>query len=65
MTIWENKDDLDRFRASDAMRTLSAQAVGLTVPPHGEALYDLIEDQGSIGNQCVSTPVKLPAKTSP
>ena len=32
------------FRASDAMRELSAAAAGLTVPPSGESLFDLIED---------------------
>ena len=44
VTLWDSQADLDRFRASAAMRELSAQAVGLTLPPHGEALYDLIED---------------------
>ena len=32
------------FRAGDAMRELSAAAAGLTVPPSGESLFDLIED---------------------
>lgn len=44
VTVWDGIDDLQRFRASAAMRELSASAAGLTVPPHGEALFDLIED---------------------
>lgn len=44
VTIWESQADLDRFRAGDAIRALSASAVGLTVPPHGEALYETVED---------------------
>lgn len=44
VTVWDSVQDLDRFRASQAMRELSAQAVGLTIPPHQEALYDVIPD---------------------
>ena len=44
VTLWDSVADLERFRASDAMRQLSAAAAELTVPPHGEALFDLIED---------------------
>ncbi len=44
VTVWDSKDDLDRFRASPAMKELSDKAVGLTIPPHGEALYDHVPD---------------------
>jgi heme-degrading monooxygenase HmoA len=44
VTLWDSVADLERFRASDAMRKLSAAGVGLTVPPNGEALFDVIED---------------------
>jgi quinol monooxygenase YgiN len=44
VTLWDSVDDLERFRASAAMRELSASAAGLTVPPHDEALFDLVED---------------------
>jgi len=44
VTIWASAGDLERFRASDAMRELSAAAAGLTVPPYDEALFELIED---------------------
>lgn len=44
VTLWDSVADLEQFRASDAMRELSAAAAGLTVPPHGEALFDVIED---------------------
>jgi heme-degrading monooxygenase HmoA len=44
VTLWDSMADLERFRASDAMRELSAAAAGLTVPPSTETLLDLIED---------------------
>jgi heme-degrading monooxygenase HmoA len=44
VTLWDSVADLEQFRASDAMRELSAAAAGLTVPPNGEALFDVIED---------------------
>jgi heme-degrading monooxygenase HmoA len=44
VTVWDSLADLERFRASDAMRTLSAQASGLTIPPSAETLFDLIPD---------------------
>jgi heme-degrading monooxygenase HmoA len=44
VTWWDNIEDLDRFKASSAMRELSASAAALTIPPHREALYDLVGD---------------------
>jgi quinol monooxygenase YgiN len=44
VTLWNSVADLEQFRASDAMRELSVAAAGLTVPPNGEALFDVIED---------------------
>ena len=44
VTLWDSLADLELFRASDAMRELTAAASGLTVRPSGEALFDLIED---------------------
>lgn len=44
VTQWDGRDALERFRASAAMRDLSAQAVGLTVPPSIETLYDVVQD---------------------
>jgi heme-degrading monooxygenase HmoA len=44
VTLWDSLADLEAFRASDAMRELTAAASGLTVPPSGESLFDLIED---------------------
>jgi heme-degrading monooxygenase HmoA len=44
VTLWDSLTDLERFRASDAMRELSAAGAALTVPPNGEALFDVIED---------------------
>ncbi len=44
VTLWDSLGDLERFRASKAMRELSAAAAGLTVPPHGEVLLDVLED---------------------
>ena len=50
VTLWDSPADLERFRASDAMRDLTAAAAGLTVPPSGETLFDLIEDGSSAAN---------------
>jgi heme-degrading monooxygenase HmoA len=44
VTLWDSVADLEQFRASDAMRELSAAGAGFTVPPNGEALFDVIED---------------------
>ena len=44
LTLWDSRADLEQFRASDAMRELTAAAAGLTVPPSREALFDVIED---------------------
>ncbi len=44
VTLWDSLEDLEQFRASDAMRELTAAAAGLTVPPNAEALFDVIED---------------------
>jgi quinol monooxygenase YgiN len=44
VTLWDSLADLEVFRASAAMRALSAAAAGLTVPPSAETLFDLIED---------------------
>jgi quinol monooxygenase YgiN len=43
-TLWDSMADLERFRSSVAMRELSAAAAGLTIPPHEETLFDVIED---------------------
>ncbi len=44
VTLWDDRAALDLFKASDAMRALSAQAVGLTIPPHAETLFDVVDD---------------------
>ena len=46
VTLWDSASvaTVWRFRASDAMRALTAAAAGLTVPPTGESLFDVIED---------------------
>jgi heme-degrading monooxygenase HmoA len=44
LTWWDNIEDLDRFKASSAMKELSASAAGLTVPPHREVLYEIVPD---------------------
>ena len=43
VTWWDSIEDLDRFKASSAMRELSASAAGLTIPPHREVLFE-VED---------------------
>lgn len=44
VTLWESPEALATFRTSQAMKDLSAKAVGLTIPPHQEALYDHVPD---------------------
>jgi hypothetical protein len=44
VTLWDDRAALDLFKVSDAMRALSAQAVGLTIPPHSETLFDVVDD---------------------
>jgi heme-degrading monooxygenase HmoA len=44
VTLWDSLADLEHFRASAAMRELTAAAAGLTIPPTRETLFDLIED---------------------
>jgi len=44
VTEWDSLADLERFKASEAMKELSAKAAGLTIPPYAETLYDLIPD---------------------
>ena len=44
VTWWDSIEDLDRFKASSAMRELSASAAAFTIPPHREALYDVVGD---------------------
>ncbi len=44
VTLWDSLADLETFRASAAMQQLSAAAAGLTIPPNGEELFDVIED---------------------
>ena len=44
ITWWDSIEDLDRFKASSAMRELSATASGLTIPPHREGLFEVVDD---------------------
>jgi heme-degrading monooxygenase HmoA len=44
VTWWDSIEDLDRFKASSAMRELSASAADLTIPPHREVLYADVPD---------------------
>lgn len=44
VTWWDSIEDLDRFKASSAMRELSESAAGLTIPPHREVLFDVVDD---------------------
>ena len=44
VTWWDSIEDLDRFKASSAMRELSASAAGLTIPPHREVLFEVVDD---------------------
>ena len=41
VTWWDSIEHLDRFKASSAIRELSAKAAGLKIPPHREALYQV------------------------
>lgn len=43
-TEWDSLADLERFRASDAMRELTAAGTGLSIPPAREALFTVVPD---------------------
>lgn len=42
VTWWDSIEDLERFKASSAMRELSAGAAAFTIPPHREVLYEIV-----------------------
>ena len=44
VTLWDTIDNLERFKSSIAIQELSASAASLTIPPHGEVLYDTVPD---------------------
>jgi quinol monooxygenase YgiN len=44
MTLWDSLADLERFRASPAMRRLSEQAAPLTMAAATEQLFDIVDD---------------------
>jgi heme-degrading monooxygenase HmoA len=44
MTLWDSLADLERFRASPAMRSLSEAAAPLTIAPAQEQLFDVVAD---------------------
>jgi len=44
MTLWDGLADLERFRASEAMRVLSEAAAPLTTAPAREELFDIVAD---------------------
>jgi quinol monooxygenase YgiN len=44
MTLWDGLADLERFRASPAMRSLSEAAAPLTTAPAEEQLFDVVAD---------------------
>jgi heme-degrading monooxygenase HmoA len=44
VTWWDSIEDLNRFKASSAMRELSASAAELTIPPHREVLFEVVDD---------------------
>ena len=44
VTWWDSIEDLDRFKASSAMRELSASAAAFTIPPHREVLYEVVRE---------------------
>jgi heme-degrading monooxygenase HmoA len=44
MTLWDSLADLERFRASAAMRRLSEAAAALVTAPAGEELFDILDD---------------------
>jgi len=43
-TEWDSLADLERFRASAAMRELTAAGMGLSIPPAREVLFEVIAD---------------------
>jgi hypothetical protein len=45
-TDWDSLSDLERFRASEAMRTLTEAGRGLSIPPSGESLFEVLPDPG-------------------
>jgi len=44
MTVWDGIADLERFRASQAMKDLTASAGPLFVAPTEEQLFDILPD---------------------
>ena len=42
VTWWDSIEDLDRFKASGAMRELSASAAAFTIPPYREVLHEVV-----------------------
>jgi len=42
LTEWDSLADLERFRASEAMRHLSSAGTGLSIPPARETVYEAI-----------------------
>jgi quinol monooxygenase YgiN len=44
ITLWDGIESLERFKASAAMRELSASAAELTIPPYAEVLYAAVPD---------------------
>ena len=44
VTLWASMESLDRFKSSDAMRSLTASSAALTVPPHHEVIYATVPD---------------------
>ena len=46
LTEWDSLEDLERFRGSEAMRHLTASAVGLTIPPAEEMVFEVLDVPG-------------------
>lgn len=44
VTMWDGMPSLERFKSSEAMKSLSASAAELTLPPYDEVLYSEIPD---------------------
>ena len=44
MTLWDSLADLERFRTSPAMRSLSEAAAPLTMAAATEQLFDIVDD---------------------
>lgn len=44
VTWWDSIEDLDRFKASSAIRELSASAAAFTIPPYREVLYEIVPE---------------------